>query len=220
MVKHNNVIPNQHFRKDWARYVRTWFNQPAKKEARRAHRAAKAKKIAPRPLETLKPAVRGMSIRYNRKVRLGRGFTLLELKEAKINAKEAQGLGIAVDRRRRNKSEEGFKKNVQRLKLYKSKLVVFPRNAHSKKAKKGDSTKQQLAQAGEQVLGTVLPVHTPVVKQKARKIAPKEREGKPVTAILRKALTDSKLWGMREKRKKEKEASAKAPKGEEENADE
>ena len=28
MVKHNNIIPNQHFRKDWQRYVRTWFDQP------------------------------------------------------------------------------------------------------------------------------------------------------------------------------------------------
>ena len=28
MVKHNNVIPNQHFKKDWQRYVKTWFNQP------------------------------------------------------------------------------------------------------------------------------------------------------------------------------------------------
>jgi large subunit ribosomal protein L13e len=43
MVKHNNQVPNQHFHKDWQRYVRTWFNQPAKKVARRAARLAKAK---------------------------------------------------------------------------------------------------------------------------------------------------------------------------------
>lgn len=41
MVKHNNIIPGQHFHKDWQRYVKTWFNQPAKKQARRVARLAK-----------------------------------------------------------------------------------------------------------------------------------------------------------------------------------
>lgn len=49
MVKHNNQVPNQHFRKDWQRYVRTWFNQPAKKVARRAARLAKAKAAGQQP---------------------------------------------------------------------------------------------------------------------------------------------------------------------------
>lgn len=35
MVKHNNVIPNGHFKKHWQNYVRTWFNQPARKTRRR-----------------------------------------------------------------------------------------------------------------------------------------------------------------------------------------
>lgn len=35
MVKHNNVVPNGHFRKHWQNYVRTWFNQPARKTRRR-----------------------------------------------------------------------------------------------------------------------------------------------------------------------------------------
>ncbi|XP_004309083.1 PREDICTED: 60S ribosomal protein L13-2-like [Fragaria vesca subsp. vesca] len=33
MVKHNNVIPGEHFRKHWQNYVKTWFNQPARKTA-------------------------------------------------------------------------------------------------------------------------------------------------------------------------------------------
>eukprot|EP00884_Botryococcus_braunii_P023074 jgi/Botrbrau1/9450/Bobra.0252s0071.1 len=28
MVRHNNVVPNQHFKKKWQFYVKTWFNQP------------------------------------------------------------------------------------------------------------------------------------------------------------------------------------------------
>lgn len=35
MVKHNNVIPNGHFKKKWQFRVRTWFNQPARKVRRR-----------------------------------------------------------------------------------------------------------------------------------------------------------------------------------------
>lgn len=35
MVRHNNVVPNGHFRKHWQNYVRTWFNQPARKTRRR-----------------------------------------------------------------------------------------------------------------------------------------------------------------------------------------
>jgi len=34
MVRHNNVIPNQHFKKKWQFYVKTWFNQPARKKRR------------------------------------------------------------------------------------------------------------------------------------------------------------------------------------------
>lgn len=80
MVKHNNQVPNQHFHKDWQSFVRTWFNQPAKKVARRAARLAKAKAAAPRPIGQLRPIVRGQTNKYNGKVRAGRGFTLQELR--------------------------------------------------------------------------------------------------------------------------------------------
>lgn len=35
MVKHNNAIPHQHFKKKWQINVKTWFNQPARKVRRR-----------------------------------------------------------------------------------------------------------------------------------------------------------------------------------------
>ena len=68
----------------------------------------------------------------------GRGFTLSELKEAGIRKKEAKGLGVVVDHRRRSKSEEGQKINIDRIKEYRSRLVVFPRKAG--KPKRGDAT--------------------------------------------------------------------------------
>jgi len=128
-MKHNQQLCNAHFRKDWAKHVQTWFDQPAKKERRRNARVTKAKKVAPRPINLLRPAVRCPTIKYNMRVRAGKGFTLAELKAAKINVKAARGLGIAVDHRRTNRSEESFQANVQRLKLYQSKLVVFPRKS-------------------------------------------------------------------------------------------
>lgn len=44
-------------------------------------RAEKAKAVFPRPVAgSLKPVVRGQTVKYNMKSRLGRGFTLEELK--------------------------------------------------------------------------------------------------------------------------------------------
>jgi large subunit ribosomal protein L13e len=48
------------------------------------------------------------TIKYNAKVRLGRGFSLEELKGAGITAKFAPTIGIAVDLRRTNKSAESL----------------------------------------------------------------------------------------------------------------
>ena len=80
-MKHNNQLPNAHFRKDWQRRVKTWFDQPGKKHTRRRLRQEKAARIAPRPVDgLLRPAVRCPTFKYNMKMRAGRGFTLAELK--------------------------------------------------------------------------------------------------------------------------------------------
>ncbi|KAL3521743.1 hypothetical protein ACH5RR_019892 [Cinchona calisaya] len=156
MVKHNNVVPSEHFRKHWQNYVKTWFNQPARKTRRRHARQKKAVKIFPRPTAgPLRPIVRGQTLKYNMKVRAGRGFSLEELKAAGIPKKLAPTIGVSVDHRRKNRSLEGFQANVQRLKTYKAKLVVFPRRA--RKFKAGDSAPEELATA-TQVQGAYLPI--------------------------------------------------------------
>merc|ERR1712232_885288 len=138
-VHDNKCLPNPHFRKYWQKYVKTWFNQPARAKRRRQTRQNKAQKTFPRPTAgLLRPVVRCPTIRYNNKLRLGKGFTLEELKEAGIPRKLAPTIGIAVDFRRHNKSMESLQMNVQRLKLYKSKLVIFPRKS---KPKKGDTAR-------------------------------------------------------------------------------
>jgi len=156
MVKHNNVIPNGHFKKNWQTRVKTWFNQPARKTRRRVARQKKAVKIFPRPTAgCLRPIVHGQTLKYNMKVRAGRGFSLEELKQAGISKKMAPTIGIAVDYRRRNRSLEGLQTNVQRLKTYKANLVVFPRRA--RKFKAGDSAPEELSNA-TQVQGTYMPI--------------------------------------------------------------
>ena len=77
-----------------------------------------------------------MTRKYNSKERYGRGFTLQELKAAKLSRQFARTVGIAVDHRRQNTSEETLQQNVQRLETFKSKLILFPRREG--KPKKGE----------------------------------------------------------------------------------
>ena len=213
MVKHNNQLDNSHFRKDWQRKVRCWFNQPASKVRRRNARTEKAKKLAPRPVNLLRPVVRCPTVKYNLKQRAGRGFTLDELRAAKINVKAARGVGIAVDHRRANRSQESFQQNVERLKLYNSKLVVFPRKG-PKKQRAGDSDKAACDAATQVTSKMVLPLPQTKTLFLARKVSSAERNAN-VAQSLRKAMTDGKLWGARERRavlKAEAAASSKKKK--------
>lgn len=57
------------------------------------------------------------------------GNPFFDNQAAGIPKKLASTIGISVDHRRRNRSLEGLQANVQRLKTYKAKLVVFPRRA-------------------------------------------------------------------------------------------
>ncbi|VDN57659.1 unnamed protein product [Dracunculus medinensis] len=107
--KRNNMVPNGHFHKDWQSRIRTWFNQPARKQRRRMNRLKKALACTPRPAAgLLRPIVRCPTNRYNKKIRLGRGFTLEELKAVGISKKIAPTIGISVDYRRTNKSVESL----------------------------------------------------------------------------------------------------------------
>jgi len=64
--------------------------------------------LFPRPANLLRPIVREQTLKYNRKFRLGRGFTLEEVKAAKLGVAFARSVGIVVDHRRKNKSNEAF----------------------------------------------------------------------------------------------------------------
>ncbi|KAJ3213397.1 60S ribosomal protein L13 [Dinochytrium kinnereticum] len=205
-MKHNNLLPNAHFHKDWALRVKTWFDQPGSKKSRRIARVKKAAQIAPRPVDgLLRPAVRAPTVRYNHKLRAGRGFTLEELKAAGVRRKEALSIGIAVDHRRKNRSVEGLEANVNRLKEYKSKLIVFPKKLN--KPKKGDSTGAALT-AAVQLRGPLFPIAQPAPTETTRVL------GAPGTVgafrTLRVARADARLKGIREAKAKAAEEEEKA----------
>ncbi|KAK3181643.1 60S ribosomal protein L13 [Lecanicillium sp. MT-2017a] len=202
-IKHNQKIVKNHFHKDWQRRVRTHFDQAGKKASRRTARQAKAAALAPRPVDKLRPIVRCPTIKYNRKVRSGRGFTLAELKEAGIPRLQAPTIGIAVDFRRQNLSEESLAVNVARLKAYKERLILLPRKSNA--PKKGD-TKTDVSKINKaHTISSVLPIAPTdlAVKEIKKSEMPAPTEGGAYIA-LRQARANKRHAGAREKREREK----------------
>ncbi|KAK3049105.1 60S ribosomal protein L13 [Extremus antarcticus] len=214
-IKHNQQIQHNHFRKDWQRRVRVHFDQPGRKLRRRQARHEKAAKVAPRPVDKLRPVVRCPTLKYNRRVRAGRGFSLAELKAAKIPRKLASTIGISVDPRRQNLSEESLAANVERLKTYQARLVLFPRKVKSPKdgeASADDMKKHR--ESGHE--GKVKRAHSafPITNKfqiEEGKVADFESEPAAYRK-LRDARSEARLIGVREKRAKAKEDESAAAK--------
>jgi len=216
-IKHNQQIQHNHFRKDWQRRVRCHFDQPGRKLRRRTARLTKAAAVAPRPVDKLRPVVRCPTIKYNRRVRAGRGFSLAELKEAGIPKKYAATIGISVDPRRANLSTESLALNVERLKAYQARLIIFPRRIGQHK--KTDSSKEEVDAHKEEGKITrkthsVLPIINEA-REKAIGETKKGEMGEGESAAYRKlrdARSEARLVGVREKRAKAKDDEATAAK--------
>lgn len=192
-ISKNLPLLKNHFRKHWQERVKVHFDQAGKKASRRQSRLAKAAKVAPKPVDALRPIVRCPTIKYNRRVRAGRGFTLAEVKAAGLSAKYARTIGIAVDHRRQNKSQETFDANVARLNEYQSKLVILSK-------KDGE-----LAQVST---GATFPIVQAAPESAPRAVVVPE---KSAYRTLRDARDEKRHKGIREKRAKEK-AEAEADK--------
>jgi large subunit ribosomal protein L13e len=216
----NNAVPHVHQRKHFMPSCthkgnfRVHLDQPMKKAARRRNRLEKARKAFPRPLATLRPSVACPTIRYNMKRRLGGGFSFEELKAAEIHPRFARTVGIAVDARRKNTSEEGLKLNVQRLKTYMSKLVVFPLN--HKKVQKGEASEADCKAATQDRSRFGKSVAHPSAKAVKEAVLPtqkltKDEKKKKVFKFLKNAISAERFFGQRI-RKAEKKAEAAAKK--------
>lgn len=197
--KRNNMIPNAHFHKDWQRWIKCWFDQPARAQRRRAKRQKKALAIAPRPVAgSLRPIVRCQTYKYKSRVRAGRGFTLDEIKAAGVGKQEARSIGISVDHRRKNRSVESLQQNVQRLKEYRSKLILFPKKASQ--PKKGDASEEEQKLATQLTGNLVMPISTVAHKsEKSRAVTADDKKFSPFMA-LRTARANKRMAGKRAKR--------------------
>ena len=136
------------------------------------------------------------------------------IQAAGIPRKLASTIGIAVDPRRQNHSEESLKLNVERLQEYKKRLILFPRNPA--KPKKGDAPVEEVkkARSKEGIIrnnAEVLPIKNVV---EATEIDPREVQGEEGGAYrkLRIARSNARLVGVREKRAKAKAEEAAATK--------
>ena len=169
----------------------TWFDQAGQKKARRTTRALKAARVAPRPVDTLRPAVRCQTVKYNTKLRSGRGFTAQELKAAGMTRQEAMRVGISVDHRRRNRCEESLQLNKARLETYKSKLILLP--------KKGSAAALAAAQTVSSVASAFPVVKNVATVEAARAITSEEAEFSAYKTI-RSAQSTARYAGIRAKR--------------------
>merc|ERR1719498_2264415 len=133
------------------------------------------------------------------KLRLGRGFTLAELREAKIAPKLARTIGISVDHRRRNRCTESLQENAARLKQYKAKLLIFPKKSGKKAVKKGDTPRSELQNVSQNTLKEIIPVPKPALRIKARAITKDEKESSAYKA-LKKARTAAHYEGIKKKK--------------------
>ncbi|KAK4690897.1 large subunit ribosomal protein L13e, partial [Lecanoromycetidae sp. Uapishka_2] len=139
--------------------------------------------------------------------------------EAGIARKFAATVGISVDPRRANLSIESLKANVERLKAYQARLILFPRK--SGVHKKLDSSKEDIAayekseKKGAHKTHHILPVVNQAKEEAIGEINTSDMpEGeKAAYRRLRDARSEARLVGVREKRAKAKaEESAAAKK--------
>ncbi|KAF0974014.1 hypothetical protein FDP41_006945 [Naegleria fowleri] len=208
MVSHNNAVPQSKWKKQWTNRTKLFFDQPAKAKKRQELRIKKAKNVFPRPTELLRPVVRLSGRRYNRRVVLGRGFSVEELKQAGIPLQFAKTVGIAIDTRRRDLSEERLQANVQRLQEYKQRIVLFPRQKGT--LKKGPIADSETTKVESQVKGTVLPIKKEVAAVETREITKQEKESSAVRAIV-KARKSIKQYSYLQKKKNK--VTTQAPQG-------
>ena len=167
------------------------------------NRVKKAKILAPKPsLGPLRPAVACETRRYNFKLREGKGFTKAELRAANLTPKYARAIGIAVDERRTNKSQETIDRNKERLKQYLAHLTIIPKNKKKRE-------KRRLSLKGHvQYTGKIMPISNKGAHEKPRLVTDEEKKFVAYRAV-RRAGRAKRTFGAREKKRKEKEEAAK-----------
>ncbi|KAL8931184.1 MAG: hypothetical protein Q9211_007161, partial [Gyalolechia sp. 1 TL-2023] len=137
--------------------------------------------------------------------------------EASIPRKLAPTIGISVDPRRANLSTESLALNVDRLKAYRARLILFPRRAGQHKQL--DSSKDEIAEhtkEGKMVrkTGLALPIANVTREEAIGEVSKGDMPEGTENAYrkLRDARSDARLVGVREKRAKAKAEESTAAK--------
>lgn len=128
---------------------------------------------------------------------------MILIQAAGVPRKLASTIGISVDPRRQNLSEESLSANVARLKEYTSRLILFPRKAG--KQKKGDASAEDVKAATSSAaknLSAAFPIKNEKKVEEAN-VAEFESDENAYRK-LRIARSDARLVGKREKRNKAK----------------
>lgn len=137
------------------------------------------------------------------------------LQEAGIPRKLAPTIGIAVDPRRQNLSEESLAANVERLKAYKARLVLFPRKVKSPKEGEASASDVKSHRESGHENKVKRAAHAFPISNKTTikegKVADFESEPAAYRK-LREARSEARFVGVREKRAKAKEEEAAAQK--------
>jgi large subunit ribosomal protein L13e len=128
---------------------------------------------------------------------------------AGIPRKFARTIGISVDPRRQNLSEEGLKANVERLQEYRKRLILFPRR--NGKTKEGDASAEDVktAKSAENIVrsaASALPIKNVISFEEGAVADFKGEEN--AYRKLRDARSEARLVGVREKRAKAKAEEA------------
>lgn len=141
------------------------------------------------------------------------------LQEAGIPRALAPTIGISVDPRRRNLSTDSLAANVERLKSYRSRLILFPRKSGQYKSL--DSSKEDVSAVKTGKLDIVtgkgakvspvtnLPREAAITEVKRSEMPEGEENA---YRKLRIARSDARLVGVREKRAKAKAEEAESKK--------
>ena len=131
-------------------------------------------------------------------------LTISLSQEAGIPRPLAPTIGISVDWRRKNLSEESLTANVARLKAYKERLILLPRKSNA--PKKGDTAKTDLSKIESAAfISPALPITpTDIAFQEIKKgEMPQPVEGGAYRK-LRMARSNARYAGAREKRVRDK----------------
>ena len=98
-----------------------------------------------------------------------------------MSRKFARTIGISVDHRRRNRSLEGLQANVQRLKEYKSKMILFPKNP--KKPRADEAKPEEWSKVTPFEGKVVLPLKMKEKRDKAKRLSDAEKKFSAYGAI-------------------------------------